>query len=118
MKRKADRRTLLLKGIGLRIQELRIARDLSQANLAERVGVDTQTIQRAERGRVSLALEKMERIAGALEVPMSSLFEPVGGEVGDRISTSEWQAIQDLRRLPADRLDLALRLIRECKRGA
>jgi putative transcriptional regulator len=48
---------------------------MTQAELAERVGVTRQTIIAIEQGRYAPSLETAFRIARALEVPLESVFE-------------------------------------------
>ena len=58
------------------IRQLRFARDeLTQAELAERVGVSRQTIIAIEQGRYSPSLEMAFQIAHALGVPLDDVFQ-------------------------------------------
>ncbi|HEX6129400.1 MAG TPA: helix-turn-helix transcriptional regulator [Candidatus Limnocylindria bacterium] len=57
------------------IRRLRFARDeMTQAELAERVGVTRQTIIAIEQGRYSPSLEVAFQIAHALGVPLDDVF--------------------------------------------
>lgn len=57
------------------IRRLRFARDeMTQAELAERVGVTRQTIIAIEQGRYSPSLEMAFQIAGALGVALDDVF--------------------------------------------
>ncbi len=62
--------------LGKRVREFRLARHMTQGQLAERVGVETETISRLERGTALPSLLKIQELAVALEV---SLTELVGG---------------------------------------
>lgn len=82
---------------------------LTQAQLAEALGVDTETLSRFERGKHLPSLKTLERLAALLVVPLSDLLvegPPVIGDDARRIAA--W-----LRGLePADRefiLDLVKR---------
>jgi len=58
------------------IRALRFARgEMTQAQLAERVGVTRQTIIAIEQGRYSPSLEVAFQIAHALDVPLDQAFQ-------------------------------------------
>ena len=56
----------------MRVRELRLARGLSQAQLAEMSGLSVRTIQRIERG-ANPGLESMRLLAAALDVELAEL---------------------------------------------
>jgi len=59
-----------------RIRALRFAAgEMTQADLADRVGVTRQTIIAIEQGRYSPSLEVAFRIAHALRVPLDDVFD-------------------------------------------
>jgi transcriptional regulator with XRE-family HTH domain len=55
--------------VGTRIRHLRKQRDLSQVQLAERVGLDHRTISRAENGVHNISIDILWLIAHGLGVP-------------------------------------------------
>jgi transcriptional regulator with XRE-family HTH domain len=55
-----------------------MTRGLSQEKLAERCGLDRKTISRVETGSTSLLLDRLLRIARALDVPAALLLTPLG----------------------------------------
>ena len=58
------------------IRSLRFEHDeMTQADLAKRVGVTRQTIIAIERGRYSPSLEMAFQIAGVFEVPLDDVFQ-------------------------------------------
>ncbi|SEI99996.1 helix-turn-helix transcriptional regulator [Demequina mangrovi] len=58
------------------IRALRFAHDeMTQAELAERIGVTRQTVIAIEQGRYSPSLEMAFQIARALEVPLDAVFQ-------------------------------------------
>jgi transcriptional regulator with XRE-family HTH domain len=65
---------------GRRIRALRLARHLSQEELAERANLHWTYISGIERGRRSPSLNSMGRLASALGVPLSSLVEELSKE--------------------------------------
>ena len=59
-----------------RIRALRFAADeMTQAELADRVGVTRQTIIAIERGRYSPSLEMAFKIAQVFDAPLGDVFE-------------------------------------------
>jgi putative transcriptional regulator len=67
------------------IRALRFARgEMTQAQLAEQVGVTRQTIIAIEQGRYSPSLEMAFQIAGALRVPLDEVFQYPDGEADPR----------------------------------
>ncbi|MGH2766315.1 MAG: helix-turn-helix transcriptional regulator [Actinomycetota bacterium] len=63
------------------IRSLRFAHDeMTQAELADRVGVTRQTIIAVEQGRYSPSLEMAFQIARVFNVPLDDVFEYPDGE--------------------------------------
>jgi len=59
-----------------RIRALRFAAgEMTQADLADRLGVTRQTIIAVEQGRYSPSLEMAFRIAGVFGVPLEDVFD-------------------------------------------
>ena len=58
------------------IRQLRfIHGEMTQADLAERIGVTRQTVIAIEQGRYSPSLETAFQIAGVFEVPLEEVFQ-------------------------------------------
>lgn len=58
------------------IRRLRFARgEMTQAELADRIGVTRQTVIAIEQGRYSPSLEMAFQIANALGVPLDAVFQ-------------------------------------------
>lgn len=64
----------VLRDLGLRLAELRAARGLTQAALAEEVGVSLRYVQAIEGGRQNLKVLSLSRFADALGTSMAELF--------------------------------------------
>jgi transcriptional regulator with XRE-family HTH domain len=62
-------------GFALRLRELRRQKNLSQAELADRVGVHSTHVSRYERGVSRPAFDTLQRIAGILGVTTDYLLE-------------------------------------------
>jgi transcriptional regulator with XRE-family HTH domain len=60
--------------VGERIRATRKRTDLTQEQLAERMGIDSKTISRAENGIYAISLDQLARIAWALDVPSARLL--------------------------------------------
>ncbi|MCK1387644.1 helix-turn-helix transcriptional regulator [Bradyrhizobium sp. 21] len=72
--------------IGERIRAQRLSRGLSQEELAGRLGITFQQLQKYEKGANRLSAGRLRDIAGALRIPMVSLYGPdsfVIGRAGD-----------------------------------
>jgi transcriptional regulator with XRE-family HTH domain len=60
--------------IGRRLRALREARDLSQGDIEARTGLLRCYISRVENGHTVPSLETLEKLAGALDLPLFQLF--------------------------------------------
>ncbi len=69
----------IAKTVGQRIRNYRMKQGLSQEKLAELSGCHPTYIGQLERGEKNATLESVERIAVALNVSLSVLFEKLGG---------------------------------------
>lgn len=72
--------SMIAKCIGQRIRNYRTELGLSQEKLAELSGCHPTYIGQLERGEKNATLESIEKIALALNVSLSKLFEKLGGE--------------------------------------
>lgn len=98
------------KALGKRVAELRKAAELTQAQLAEKVGVAVETISRLERGSAIPSLARLEGIARALRVELPDLFAPA-------TNSQALAALVDLLRRHTDEeitmiRDVAVRILR------
>lgn len=62
--------------LGIRIKGLRSDRGLQQRQLAEKAGLTPSMVSQIESGRLTPSLPTLGKLAGALGVPIGSLFEP------------------------------------------
>jgi len=60
---------------GSRLRQLRIARNITQLQLAEACGVSVESISNIERGKHGPRLELISDLAFSLSVPVSELFQ-------------------------------------------
>ncbi|HEY0323802.1 MAG TPA: helix-turn-helix transcriptional regulator [Pyrinomonadaceae bacterium] len=68
-------RTKILEKFGERVREERLNQGLSQEALAEKAGVHRTYIGMIERAEKNITLTNIEKIAKALDVDISSLFD-------------------------------------------
>jgi transcriptional regulator with XRE-family HTH domain len=62
--------------VGTRIRIFRMHRGLSQSDLAEKIGVAFQQVQKYESGANRVGASRLSRIAAALGISIGELFEP------------------------------------------
>ena len=80
----------IAKLVGQRIRNYRMGQALSQEKLAEMAGCHPTYIGQLERGEKNATLESVEKIASALNISLSKLFEKMGRqEDGTRDIPSE-----------------------------
>ena len=71
-KREKSEATLL---VGSRIKSIRVKRKMSQAKIAEASGISSKYLGEVERGEANISIELINRIAAALNAPMSAILE-------------------------------------------
>jgi transcriptional regulator with XRE-family HTH domain len=74
--------------IGALIRKRRKELGLSQEQLSEKVGVSYQQIQRYENGGSMLNVENVQRVAHALELPVTLFFAPIQPSIAAEPPTS------------------------------
>lgn len=73
----------IAKIVGQRIRNYRVELGLSQEKLAELSGCHPTYIGQLERGEKNATIESIEKISKALDIPMSKLFDSLGGKRND-----------------------------------
>jgi transcriptional regulator with XRE-family HTH domain len=81
--------------VGAAIAALRKAKSLTQAQVAEGVGVEKETISRMENGVISPSLTRLRQIADVLDCSLCDLFRSRSPDVTDQ-AHSIIELIQDL----------------------
>ena len=64
-----------LKSLGNRIRQLRLAKELTQTELAARIDKDYQSLQRVERGAVNLSVQYLRQVAEGLDMKLDELLD-------------------------------------------
>ena len=70
----------IAKSVGQRIRNYRTQLGWNQEKLAELSGCHPTYIGQLERGEKNATLESIEKIASAMNIPLSKLFEKLGGK--------------------------------------
>jgi CheY-like chemotaxis protein/DNA-binding XRE family transcriptional regulator len=101
------------KGFGLTIKKWRGRSGISQEELAKRAGLHRSYVADIERGARNASLQSIEKLAKALELSLSTLFEPLDdsparGGVG--ASVAESNSLVDILLVEDDRRDVELTL--------
>lgn len=76
----------IAKIIGQRIRNYRTKKGLSQEKLAELAGYHPTYIGQLERGEKNATLESVEKIASAMDISLSELFDKLGKSGGNNIA--------------------------------
>ena len=76
----------IAKIIGQRIRNYRTQKGLSQEKLAELAGCHPPYIGQLERGEKNATLESVEKIASAMDISLSELFDKLGKSGGNNIA--------------------------------
>lgn len=63
------------KKFGKKVKELREKRDMSQGDVAKKIGVHPSYISQIERGVQNVSLKGMERLAKIFNVPVDTLLK-------------------------------------------
>lgn len=96
-------------GIASNIKNLREGRDMKQSELARRVGVSRSSISQWESGKTRPKMGHVERLCGALGVPVSSLIsDEYYYAVLDIEPTEEERLLAAFASLDADKRKIAL----------
>jgi transcriptional regulator with XRE-family HTH domain len=67
----------ILQKFGQHLRSLRLARQVSQEQLAADAGLHRTYVSSVERGERNVSLVNIERLARALEVPLPEMLPPV-----------------------------------------
>jgi transcriptional regulator with XRE-family HTH domain len=104
--------------LGAAIRDIRRRRGMSQMELAERIDVSYQQIQKYEYGKSQVTLARLRQIAEALDVPLKALINSIpeirsDGE-GEALTHKEKQVVNLFRTLRDDKeRDRVLKMFEE-----
>ncbi len=100
--------------VGFRIKRIREGFGLSQSELAERIGVSFQQVQKYENGKNKVSLNRLCQIAAVFNTDPSSMIQGIEKE-RDSEKTSTEQGIRSLRPVMNDEERRVLKLFRRIK---
>ena len=100
------------KPIGELIRQIRRSSGMSQMQLAEKIGISYQQVQKYEKGVNRLSVSRMKQISGALGVPVSLFLDEeqplIPGEQKDTgrtgLLSDEARLLMLFRRIPGKKL--------------
>jgi transcriptional regulator with XRE-family HTH domain len=96
--------------IGIRVREIRKARNLTQESLAELVGRSVDTISLLERGKIVPSLETLEALARGLGTPLRDLLDTDNASPKDaEMVALQTAAIQSIRQMKRPKLAVAVK---------
>lgn len=75
MQRNRKKLSEINKKIGLKIKALRKSYGLSQIELAEKINLSFQQVQKYEKGITAISVFRLQQIADAFDVPVTRFFE-------------------------------------------
>lgn len=98
--------------LGARIKELRKSQNITQEELVEVIGSDTNNLSRIENGKKFMSAEKLVKIANALHVDIKDLFD-----FGHILSDDELKAeiISDINTLSTKQLKYIYKSVKNLK---
>ncbi len=100
--------------IGETIKKIRKAKGISQMELAERIGITYQQLQKYEKGKSKITVERLVDIAKALDVSISVFFPELYEKESKFYSEDEVVLVELYRKLSDIELKKALlKLIEE-----
>lgn len=74
--------------VGRRVRSRRLEQKLSQTELADRIGVTFQQVQKYEKGVNRIGAGRLQRIAEALEVPVTFFFSDMARTASSEMKES------------------------------
>ena len=86
----------IAKIIGQRIRNYRTQKGLSQEKLAELAGCHPTYIGQLERGEKNATLESVEKIASAMDISLSELFDKLGKSGGNNIAAKCYDLVASM----------------------
>ena len=98
--------------LGERIKELRKSKNITQEQLVEMIGSNTNNLSRIENGKKFLSAEKLVKIANALNVEVKDLFD-FGHVMPDEIIKQN--IISDINTLSTNQLKYVYKTLKNIK---
>jgi len=100
------------KYIADKILALRRGHGLTQEKFAEKVGLDTRTVQRIEKGEHRASAETMEAIALAFNIPVRYFFDNSVYELEDNKSKLIEEIVAELKLMSVENIHTVKRFVK------
>ena len=100
----------LYRRLGMRLVDLRRARKLTQADVAEQISRSTEYIGRIERGEKRIQIEDLGKLADTLGISLAELFH--GVHTSNKLFAGERRGRYDTRTPDEDRVVELIQLVR------
>ena len=99
--------------IGITIRSFRLQRGMSQGDIEKRTGLLRCYLSRVENGHTVPSLDTLQKIAGAMDMPLSHFFadDPVKEVTGVTLSEEEIRFLTQVQRYSAHLTDSDRRLL-------
>jgi transcriptional regulator with XRE-family HTH domain len=102
----------LVKSVGKAIAEQRKLANLTQVQLADKLGIEKETVSRLETGMISPSLSRLEQLADIFECSVRQFFWHESGN-----ERAQADAIADMiRGLPENRREMVVRFVADVVR--
>lgn len=99
----------LSRAVGMRLAARRKELGLTQAALAERLGIEKESVSRLETGFISPSLGRLSTLADALDFPLENILRDVSVHPSDQAAS----LIKSIEELPDRKRALVLRTAAE-----
>lgn len=99
--------------VGATVAAKRKQLGLSQEQLAEKIGIQQESLSRMEKGTISPKFERLRQIAEALQCSVADLFREADEDATDRAATIADQLAQ----LTPEQQNAVVRIVEEAVRG-
>lgn len=86
--------------LGARLKALRQERGITQAELAEKIGVDQRTVSFYELGHIRIPARELLKISGVLRASLKEFAEQSGASAADASSRKLLQLVEKVKDLP------------------
>ena len=99
--------------IGIQVRNLRLKTGMTQAQLAETVGIAAETMSRIERGRLTPSTALVTKLAAAIGVSPGALFEATAAAPkSPTLRSVERRLLHEVRDLPDELIEDLIRGVR------
>jgi transcriptional regulator with XRE-family HTH domain len=99
---------LIDRHVGGKVRMRRLMLDISQAKVADALGITLQQLQKYEKGKNRIGASRMQQIARVLQVPVAFFFEGAPGGNGGAAAAAGADEVRDLHAFLATPLGVAL----------